>query len=411
MLYATDRARRCRCRLAFLLLAPALACGGDPTATGDDEVVTVEITPTTATLFALGAVQQFTAVAKNGAGDPVPSALIAWNTDNPSVATVDADGLATAMGHGSTTIRAAATNSLRVTAVARLSVQTDNGPINWRGATLLSVWGASPNDVFAVGPGVIVHFDGVSWRGQQHPGGGARLRGVWGSSGTDVYAVGHEAAPVGIILHFNGGTWKTVFSRDRTEFRGIWGSSASQIYAVGQTAITLTPVSFMARFDGQNWGGLMPPFGGGLNAAWGTSPTNVFVVGDSGDILHFDGAATWVLQRDGSYPNHLYGVWGSGPTDVYAVGVEGLFHYDGVEWSGQLTGTRLFGVWGASATDVFAVGPEGLILHYDGVAWTEQTSGTSQDLYAVTGWSGSDVVAVGASGTILQYDGVAWNAL
>src|SRR5439155_1177466 len=56
--------------------------------------------------------------------------------------------------------------------------------------TYWAVWGATGNDVFAVGDdGSIWHYDGTSWTAQ--PSGTTQvLYGVWGSGRKDVFAVG-----------------------------------------------------------------------------------------------------------------------------------------------------------------------------------------------------------------------------
>ena len=60
--------------------------------------------------------------------------------------------------------------------------------------TFHEVWGSAPNDVFAVGDGPIVHYDGQSWEEMEMEldvdVGDLYLQGIWGSSDTDVWAVG-----------------------------------------------------------------------------------------------------------------------------------------------------------------------------------------------------------------------------
>ena len=53
---------------------------------------------------------------------------------------------------------------------------------------LLDVWGLSATDVYAVGAGTMLHFDGQAWTEVQSV--PQRLAGVWGSSATDVFTVG-----------------------------------------------------------------------------------------------------------------------------------------------------------------------------------------------------------------------------
>jgi uncharacterized protein YjdB len=62
-------------------------------------VVSVEVTPASATIVK-GATQQYAAVAFDAFHQPVASATISWGTSNPSVATVNASGLATGLAPG-----------------------------------------------------------------------------------------------------------------------------------------------------------------------------------------------------------------------------------------------------------------------------------------------------------------------
>src|SRR5690606_31695193 len=74
------------------------------------------------------------------------------------------------------------------------------------GSGLEAVWGASPDEVFAVGlSGVIQRFDGTSWS-VQATGTTSSLRDVWGSSEDDVWAVGG----LGALLHYDGASWDLV---------------------------------------------------------------------------------------------------------------------------------------------------------------------------------------------------------
>ncbi len=75
--------------------------------------------------------------------------------------------------------------------------------------TLNDVWGASANEVFAVGAEeTILHFDGAIWSSKQTSPAGVILRDVWGSSGTNVLAVGDS----GKIFRYDGSDWKNTNS-------------------------------------------------------------------------------------------------------------------------------------------------------------------------------------------------------
>lgn len=96
--------------LPLFLLATALltltvwACDEG---TGPATVATVEVTPATDTLAALGATVRFTAVARSESGESVSGKVFTWSTANPAVASVhDSTGEALAIANGSAAITA-----------------------------------------------------------------------------------------------------------------------------------------------------------------------------------------------------------------------------------------------------------------------------------------------------------------
>src|SRR5262245_18922839 len=72
-----------------------------------------------------------------------------------------------------------------------------------QGQVLNAVWGASANDVVAVGAaGTVIRFDGTSWSGEAS-GTDATLYAVWGRSAQEIYAAGEH----GTILRWDGARW------------------------------------------------------------------------------------------------------------------------------------------------------------------------------------------------------------
>lgn len=103
--------------LALLPLAVA-ACGDD--APAGPEVASVEVTPSQETVDFLGSTVQFTARVLDARGNVVPNVAVAWASSDPSVASVDATGRATALAEGAVTI--AATTAAGVSDQASLTV-------------------------------------------------------------------------------------------------------------------------------------------------------------------------------------------------------------------------------------------------------------------------------------------------
>jgi uncharacterized protein YjdB len=68
-------------------------------------VTSVSVTPSDLTLV-LGQTQQLTAQPLDAAGNPLAGRAVAWDSSAPTVATVSASGLVTAVAEGSVTISA-----------------------------------------------------------------------------------------------------------------------------------------------------------------------------------------------------------------------------------------------------------------------------------------------------------------
>ena len=95
------------------LLAAILASGcGDgaiePSAPSSPVPAAVTVSPASATLQSLGETVRLTAAVRDQNGQAMSNAAVAWASSNPSVATVDASGLATAVGNGTATVTATA---------------------------------------------------------------------------------------------------------------------------------------------------------------------------------------------------------------------------------------------------------------------------------------------------------------
>ncbi|UCC49261.1 MAG: Ig domain-containing protein [Gemmatimonadota bacterium] len=123
----------------FTLAAMVLsACNGDD---GPLPVSSVEVTPATATLAALGATQQFSAVAEDANGNTITGVTFTWASSNTNVATVDANGLATAVADGNTQITATTTDGPSGSADLTVAQQTATITVSPDPATLIGIGG------------------------------------------------------------------------------------------------------------------------------------------------------------------------------------------------------------------------------------------------------------------------------
>ncbi len=146
---ASRTGRRTAVRL-ILALASAVgpfflwSCGADnPVAPGGvPQAVRIEISPSGALLWAVGASVSIAAVAVDANGKPMSEVSLGWSSTKPAVAAVDDLGRVTAAGDGTTTITVAGagltasaevvvsaevTNVARVTAGDQLDPDGTNG--------------------------------------------------------------------------------------------------------------------------------------------------------------------------------------------------------------------------------------------------------------------------------------------
>jgi len=126
-----------------VLVVVQLSCGGDDGVTAPTTriLTTVQVTPSSATLAAIGDSRQFRAVARDAGGDSLPDVTFTWSSSDDPVATVDDRGLAVARGEGTVQVTATASGvsgsaSLIVRqAVASVEVSPDAVVLPSMGAT------------------------------------------------------------------------------------------------------------------------------------------------------------------------------------------------------------------------------------------------------------------------------------
>lgn len=270
---------------------------------------------------------------------------------------------------------------------------------------LLSVWGPSADDVYAVGgqlgpddsTGVLYHFDGAAWTEQPLPDGTPMLHWTFGVDG-DQWIVGRDGA----ALRRESGTW-TAHPTGVTEILwGIWGAAANDLWTVGGDGVDDDPV--LVHWDGATWSKRQLPDTGnstGLFKIWGTSASDITAVGDRGLALHFDGA-DWLARPTNDLAD-LISVWGRSPTDHLAVGGRAngrITRWNGASWTGEtLPIPGLSGVWMDPNGLATVVGMQGEIgqVAAGTLEFTDQPSPTIQLLHAVFGFADGPRFAVGGS--------------
>jgi hypothetical protein len=188
--------------------------------------------------------------------------------------------------------------------------------LNW-------AYGFGPNDVTVVGNGgTILHYDGSTWQTQTTTT-TEDLWGVWGAAPDDLWAVGGRGRAEGqdTILHYDGATWTKVRTPDLSRpnvfaFFKVWGTSASDVYVVGQRGAVL-------HFDGSGWTEQLVGTSEDLISLWGTSDHQVIIVGgrNNGQVVRWDGTE-WTRKSLAPLPG-LNGVWMRDPGTAHVVGAGG----------------------------------------------------------------------------------------
>jgi hypothetical protein len=193
-------------------------------------------------------------------------------------------------------------------------------------ATLFGVWGASDDEVWAVGGSttgdadVILRFDGSTWTRVPPPEAfGSQFFKVWGSAADDVWIVGTG----GVVLHYDGSAWAThtiitdVYGGHPSLFT-VHGRAADDVWAVGMS-------STIVHFDGDSWTPWSNPSGeplyaGLLNGVYAPVGGDVLVVGPGAVKL-------WIADDDslrdetleGTFTD-LHGAWTDAAGHAFAVG-------------------------------------------------------------------------------------------
>jgi hypothetical protein len=96
--------------------------------------------------------------------------------------------------------------------------------------SFLAVWSSGSNDAWLVGRdesdlALLFHYDGTGWKGDPAVSyAELGLRDVWGSNSGDVYAVGPQ-----VLLHFDGHAWSKVMDKGGD---AVWGLSSDDVFVL-----------------------------------------------------------------------------------------------------------------------------------------------------------------------------------
>jgi hypothetical protein len=183
--------------------------------------------------------------------------------------------------------------------------------------------------------GAIARWDGAAWEIMETGAPGTVLFGIWGAAPDDMWAVGGPTQvrvtgvePEGdMVLHYDGTAWQRVEIQaliDKPASQGdnlfkIWGTDANTVFIVGDSGLAL-------HYDGAEWTQVpTPATGAPLFTVTGRSATDVYAVGGllAAILVHWDGTA-WSEVEMPVAPGVTQGVWTAPGEPLYIGGYYGF---------------------------------------------------------------------------------------
>lgn len=288
---------------------------------------------------------------------------------------------------------------------------------------------------WAVGrSGVIASLTNDTWQLNSSPS-QQTFNSIWMNDATNGWAIGIGGSAVQTQ---DGLTWTSQNLNTKADLTAIWASGTDNVWVVGSSGTIL-------RYNGK-WSIVSPPNGvditsGRLTSIFGTGPNDIWIVGSpttgTGSIaLHWDGTslgsvptppdgassvvvyqgtpyiadgnATGIYQLTGMAWNQVKGVKASQlavqGNALFAVGTDGIYRYDGSNWTADVAGEAFSAVYARSPSDAWAWGgtyPNMRLLRWNGTTWTE-VERFPQPINGIGGFGPGDTWVVGGGGAVLH---------
>ncbi|MCH7974860.1 MAG: hypothetical protein IH949_13445 [Bacteroidetes bacterium] len=246
--------------------------------------------------------------------------------------------------------------------------------------TLQRIWGSSPQDVWAIGPGgdadkTIYHFNGVNWEtdGISRP---LAPTAIFGFAPDNVWIGGNG----GEFWHYDGQNWNkhstlTIENYPGISIENIWGDSPNNIYAVGFAENSETYKSVIANYDGVKWqnvetSAMRNSF---IKIQRGTkTSSNYFVLGirieqffeDTSYIYEFDGVKLNEIYKGLANSNEIGGIENING-EVYFLKGNKIYKYANNTFHLFLNINKPAAIWGRNNKDIILGKLDG-IAHYNG---------------------------------------------
>lgn len=256
---------------------------------------------------------------------------------------------------------------------------------------LRRIWAKGDDEIWVVGWGAVLHWDGARWSREPSPAG--RLNGLWGDGKGELWIGGGQGR---ICRRMPDGSWaleQVPPGLERMAIYDIWGSGPHDLYAVAGSGTILH-----SKGDG-SWERQKTPVNGLFMRVMGTGPGAIWALTQEGHILRSHGDGQWVIEHKSETSLGDLGVTPNGA--LYAVGSVGqILHSsgDGV-WTRQESGVKdqLRDVFCRNPRELYAMGLGGVMLTSagDGV-WSLAQAGVRYELGPLlVPWGGTSAVLAG----------------
>lgn len=244
------------------------------------------------------------------------------------------------------------------------------------------------------------------------------LLSVWGTSATDVWAVGGDALDGSgpMVIHFDGDAWSRVATGEtQGNLWWVFGFADGPVYMGGDGGVILR------RDADGGFTRMVTPGSDTVYGIWGATPADIWAVGGASDAT---GGFVWRLAGDTWSPEPslpaevpgnaaIWKIFGTGANDAWLVGSNGVaLHWDGKQLTPGDTGvgSSLFTVH-AHEGHYAAVGglASGIVVEYDGGQWHNVTPDPApMGLSGVTLGADGFGIAVGSYGGVYTRSDAGW---
>lgn len=242
--------------------------------------------------------------------------------------------------------------------------------------------------IFAAGESAYRYEDGAWTNLDKEP---VTRNVVWDIAGRnryDIYAVGPQ-----MILHYDGSQWTWVNSGFGDYLNAVWVDNAGDVWVAGDV---------VHRLHGSTWAPAQ--IGNGhmrVYDMWGMGET-MYAVGSEGQAA-IGKNGVWRQVQTGTY-NPLLAVWGFDENHVYAAeDINEILYYNGTRWQPMVINDpnvgRPVSIWGTGPNDLFVQDARGPLVHYDGRGWQPLQRVFPDGITRIAG-AGHELLAVGFMGSV-----------